>query len=359
MNDDWGSHKMNFSNKRKILPTFVISIIAILTLCLFAYAQKTNLAGNVVFPENEYNEWLRIQLDPNLEAEDKIKSTVNSFFLIKYESWVKGTLLDFGFLFDEANPQACEDYAYERGLMHYLLEGWKLIDNLLIVYEYTPKFYDLKTDGKKATVAMRPKASIFRRISPDREDNGPWTVYTISLELLSGHWLIRSIQCDDELHESCPHGTDFEQLASALPDEWRKWDAKVESAHQGRMQNDPRYREFIEKRRKARQEHLIKQRQEEEERLQIYNEIAGVYIFKFEGKVVLISFYVQGRYLVGKQENEPEEIVLHITEGNPLKFKFRPLDGNVYKLKFERDISGMITKCLLTFNMKEYEGLKK
>jgi len=344
----------------RVFVVLFLGLMPIFSSSLFAhlFQEKTPLAGEPVFPKKEYSDWLKQQGDPFLETEAKIKSTVNTFFLVKYESWVSGKLMDFNFLFDQSDPQAHEDYAYERSLMHYLLEGWKYIGNLLSHYEYEPKFYDLKIEGKKATVMMRPKAGIIHRKTPDVIDNGPWTDYIFKLEFVSGNWLIKSIRCNDELHESYPHGTNFEQLALDLPDKIKAFNDTAEAEHRERMQNDPKYKEFIERRREQQKEQFSQQRKNEEKRLQVYHEIAGDYRFIIEEKTLDISFYVQDRYLMGKQENESEGIVLQRIEGNPMEFKFRTPDGRVYELRFLRDENGKIEKCLMSKEGKEYEGFK-
>lgn len=358
-----GIKGLSLNSSQLISRTFLILFLGLIliissSLSSHLYQKKTPLVGDPISPKKEYNDWLMQQGDPSLETETKIKSTVNTFFLVKYESWVKGRLLDFDFLFDQSNPQADEDYAYERGLMHYLLEGWKYIGYLLSHYEYQPKFYDLKIEGEKAIVMMRPKAGIVHRKTPDIINNGPWTDYIFKLEFLSGQWLIKSIHCNDELHESYPHGTNFEQLAEALPDKVKAFNAMAEAERQEKMQNDSRFREFIEKRREQQQERFSQQKKNKEKRLQVYHAIAGDYRFILEEKTVLISFYVQDRYLMGKQENESEGIVLQRIEGNPMEFKFRPLDGYVYELRFIRDENGKIEKCLLSVEGRKYEGLK-
>jgi hypothetical protein len=358
-----GIKGLSLNSKQLISGLFLVSLLGLmpifsspLSACVFQ--EKTPLAGEPVFSKKEYNDWLRKQRDPSLETEVKIKSTVNTFFLAKYESWVSGKLLDFEFLFDRVDSQAQEDYVYERGLMHYLLEGWKYIGNLLSHYEYEPKFYDLKIEGKKATVMMRPKAGIVHRKTPDVIDNGPWTDYIFKLEFVSDQWLIKSIRCNDELHEIYPHGTDFEQLTLALPDKIKAFNDAAEAEHREKMQNDPKYREFIERRRKQQQERFSQQRKNEEKRLQVYHEIAGDYRFIIEEKTVHVSFYVQDRYLMGKRENESEGIVLQRIEGNPMEFKFRSPDGYVYELRFLRDENGTIEKCLMSKEGEEYKGLK-
>lgn len=74
------------------------------------------LAGEAEFPKEYYAKWLEIQHDSSLNEEAKIKSTVDTYFIQKYESWMTAKLPDFGFLFNLGNTKAFEDYAYERGI---------------------------------------------------------------------------------------------------------------------------------------------------------------------------------------------------------------------------------------------------
>jgi len=230
----------------QLFPLFTLFILYTLFVC-----DKTKLAGQAIFPDKEYKEWQTVQLNPDLNAEEKVKSTVNTFFIIEYESWVKGTLFDFSFLFNQTNPKAYEDYAYERGLMYYKLEAWKLRDNLLERYEYLPEFYEFKVEGQKAILIMRPNASIFHQTAPNMSVNSPWTDYKFSLVFLNDNWLIESIECNDEHREDLPHGTDFEKLAATIPERQKKFDAKVQEEYLERMQNDPKYMEILERRRLA------------------------------------------------------------------------------------------------------------
>jgi hypothetical protein len=238
---------INFLRQR-----FVLFLFLSIFLCpaLFA-SQTTKLAGKATFPDKEYNEWRMTQFNPDLNAEEKIKSTVNTFFVIKYESWVKGILFDFDFLFDQSDAQAHEDYAYERGLMYLSLEAWKFQDSLLECYEYLPRFYEFKVDGQKATLIMIPEASIFFRTAPNMSVSGPWIDHMFSLELISGQWLIKKVSCDDERHEIYPHGTDFEKLAETIPERQKEFDAKVQKEYRERMQNDPKFMEIQDRRRLA------------------------------------------------------------------------------------------------------------
>ena len=318
---------------------------------------KTKIAGLAVHPDKSYSEWRQAQFNPDLKPEDRIKSTVNAFFLIKYDSWVQGTLLDFGFLFAQTDPQAYEDYAYERGLMHYLLEGWRYGNNLLLRYEYQPKFYDLKINEREATVVMRPKAGIVHRRAPHRVDNGPWTDYVFILELAGGQWLIRKVLCNDELHEAYPHGTDFDQLAADLPARVKEYNARVAQAeveHRERMRKDPEYRKFIESREKMRQERLNAPKIEPE-RLEFYNKISGYYE---AGKKLVLFIYVHNNNLMARWEHNPEGAVMQPTGTSPEQFTLLGKDGETYHLRFIIDDENRTIKCLIQNGKLELETTK-
>jgi hypothetical protein len=318
---------------------------------------QTKIAGQAVHPDKAYSEWIQAQSNPDLKPEDKIKSTVNAFFIIKYDSWVQGTLLDFGFLFAQTDPQAYEDYAYERGLMHYLLEGWKYGNNLLLSYEYQPKFYDLKVNDQEATVVMRPKAGIVHRKMPQRVHNGPWTDYVFSLELTGGQWLIRKVLCNDENHEIYPHGTDFGQLAADLPDRLKEYNARVAQAeveHRERMQKDPEYRKFIEGREKMRQERLNAPKIEPE-RLEFYNKISGYYE---AGKKLVLFIYVHNNRLMARWKHDPEGEIMQQTGTSQYEFSLNSKNGQTYHLKFIIDDENRTIKCLIQNGKLELETTK-
>jgi hypothetical protein len=317
-------------------------------------SSKTKIAGQAVHPDKAYSEWVQAQSNPDLKPEDKVKSTVNTFFIIMYDSWVEGTLLDFGFLFAQSDPQAYEDYAYERGLMHYLLEGWKYWNALLVSYDYHPKFYDLKVNEREATVAMCPKASIVIRRTPDSVNNGPWTDYVFSLESVSGQWLIRSVRCNDENHEAFPHGTDFGQMAADLPDRMKAFEAQAEAEHRESMQNDPKYREMMETREKKRQEQLNAPKIEPE-RLEFYNKISGYYEV---GKKLVLLIYVHNNSLMAQWEHNPEGAIMQPTGTSPEEFTIRSKDGQAYHLRFIIDDENGTIRCLIQNGKSELETTK-
>ncbi len=191
--------------------------------------KQTPIAGVAIFPNEEYGDWLRMQLNPAFGNREKIISTINTFFILKYESWLKETLFDFGFLFDQDDAKALEDYAYERGLLHLSLEGWRYSNTLLESYQYEPNFYKVLIGKSEATVEMRPNAHLVHRHTQGRISSSPWTEHEISLILKGDRWLIKRIVCDDPVHNIYPHGSDFEKIAATLPDRIRDELAKDEA----------------------------------------------------------------------------------------------------------------------------------
>lgn len=196
--------------------------------------KQTPIAGVAIFPNEEYGDWQKMQLNPAFGNREKIISTINTLFILKYESWLKKTLLDFGFLFDQDDAEALEDYAYERGLLYLSLEGWRYSNTLLKSYQYEPNFYKVSIGKSEATVKMRPNANLVHLHTQGRISSSPWTEHKISLILKSDRWLIKRIVCDDPAHNIYPHGSDFEKLAATLPDRNRDELAK----HEGELNSE-------------------------------------------------------------------------------------------------------------------------
>lgn len=214
---------------RKI-PIICIGIIlmGLFTRITFSINLQTPLAGNPIYSEKEVNEWTDLQKDSNLSVEDKIKATINTYFTLKYESYKRGELLDFGFLFDLANPQASEDYAYERGLLYYMLTGWKHNKTLLISYNFDLLFYQFEILNDHATVETYPLARVVHMDSPDRVDSHTWFMHKFSFIKKDGCWVIEGLISSDMNHNLFPPGTDFNKLAENLPERIKAYEAEAE-----------------------------------------------------------------------------------------------------------------------------------
>ena len=199
---------------------------------------KTPLAGNPIYPENEATEWTTIQQDQNLSAEDKIKATINTYFTLKYESWKRGEILDFAFLVDLSDPQASEDYAFERGLLYYLITGWKFWNALLISYDYDLTYNRIEIDGDQAIVMVFPLAQIVHKDTPDKVDPHSWTMHNFSLIKKTDRWLIKSIDVKDENHDIYPQGTNFNEFAETFAERQEEFLIEQENGRNERQNED-------------------------------------------------------------------------------------------------------------------------
>lgn len=193
--------------------------MSILLICPLVLSSRQNinladpnqkkLVGQAIFPEKEHKKWLEVQNDPRIDPASKIKCTVNTFFICNYETVVKGTLQDFGFLFDRKNEVGSRYYSYELSLMWYFLEARKLRDSLLKFYEYRPKFDALVINGTDAAVEIWPRAGTVYANYPYSVQSGLYGRYTLKLKKADGFWMIQKAECEDERHEGSPPGTNF------------------------------------------------------------------------------------------------------------------------------------------------------
>ncbi len=198
----------------------VISIAAFITGALSvgsmsAQTKKTLLIGTVVFPEAEHGEWLKVQADASLGDAEKVRKTVDTFFDLKYKSWIKLALLDFGFLFDRQTASGEEYYAYERGLHYLWMIAWREFHtppNSIESFKYEPNYYQFSVETENARVKVFPKTSIVRSFPKGRADDGSFALHDFTLILKGGQWLIESVVCVDEMRKIYPHGTDFDEV---------------------------------------------------------------------------------------------------------------------------------------------------
>ena len=195
---------------------------------VYSGQERANLAGTAVFPNQHHKEWLQVQNNPDFAAKDKIIHTVNTYFTLKFESWLKGTLLDFGFLFNTNDVNAWNDYAYERGIYFVNLTGWKCLKTLLLSYDYHPEFYKVEIEGDKAIVEMKPNAQIVTQDIPDRTDPGPWAKHTFELVLSGKSWLIQKIMCNDPIYYAYPRNIDFDREAEELIKSYKKERSRID-----------------------------------------------------------------------------------------------------------------------------------
>lgn len=302
---------------------------------------QKKLVGQAIFPDKQYKEWSKVQSNPGIDPASKIKCTVNTFFICKYETVVKGSLLDFGFLFDRKNDQASLNYSYELGMMYYILEAWKFNDNLWKFYEYRPKFDELLINGKDATIKIQPRNGIVHIQYPYSVTSGLSFPYSFNLREIDRLWLIQKTVCEDEMHDSNPPGTDFISQLEKMKKNRHEYEKNFEVP-----QKDQKKIPSPEELKEAR-------------KIELYHEIFGHYKFVVNEKILLISFFTKDKHLFGHYESIPE-IPLFAVNDKPLEFQWRPESpyDKIYKLQFIRDQAGTITKCLIQIEGQFYEGTK-
>lgn len=202
---------------------------------------KTPLVGVVTFPAVEYNEWLKVQMDPSINDADKIASTIDTFFNLKYKSWMKLELLDFGFLFDRKNVKGAEDYAYERGLYYFFLVAWREFNtpsHSIESYKYEPIYNQLSADKHKARIIVYPKASVVRSYPKGITEQGSFAEHAFTMIQQGNRWLIRGVVGGDEMRAVYHHGTNFNEVLKKERKAFQEW-PKKQAEEEAELLKDP------------------------------------------------------------------------------------------------------------------------
>jgi hypothetical protein len=180
------------------------------------------LAGQAKFPTPHAFSWQQTQASDNINAEDKIKSTIDTYFIIINDSLKTLELLDFGFLFDLKDINAWNDYAYERGSMHVRIEVNRESDLALTSYVYKPDYFSFIYKDASADVKMTGHADWTMKLYGARIVPSPWTEHEFKLALMDGQWKIKSVRCPDQDHNLYPRNTDFDKAAEGAVRELRR-----------------------------------------------------------------------------------------------------------------------------------------
>ncbi|MDH4270381.1 MAG: hypothetical protein OEW18_00230 [Candidatus Aminicenantes bacterium] len=199
--------------RNRIFP-MLLSGGALLCGSFFPQEIPLRLAGQAKFPSSQAISWQQTQADVTVSAEDKIKSTIDTYFIIINESLKALELFDFGFLFDLNDVKAWNDYAYERGFMYVRIEADKEMDMPLTSYVYKPEYYSINVNGASADIKMRGWADwIIKKLRERAATNSPWSEHDFRLVLINGQWKIKRVHCPDPDHNVYPRDTDFNKKA--------------------------------------------------------------------------------------------------------------------------------------------------
>jgi len=194
----------------------VIKAVFLIFLLIFPYHNNLSSQQNLdfissQFPSQEAETWLQTQFDDSHSNEAKIKSTIDTYFKLKYESFILQQFREFNFLFNPQNSAAQELSNYEKNLLTLMIVAWNHQYINIIRYDYKPKYYNIFIKGKIASVSMWPNADIVHIDTPERIDCTPWTSHFLTMAWQDGCWYIQKDVTDDEWHFLYPLGTNFEK----------------------------------------------------------------------------------------------------------------------------------------------------
>jgi hypothetical protein len=296
-------------------------------------SNQKKLVGQAIFPEKEYNDWLVVQKNPPINPTSKIKCTIDTFLILKYESLKKGTLYDFGFLFNLSNEKGEHEYANERGLLFLRIVGWRALGNMVEHYNYRPNYKHIAVQGERATVHMASRAQIVLMDSPDQTSSFGWGLLTISLVKIHDSWLIHHLDSTLETYTMFPRETDFLEKAIRI------------------LKNNFAYETFDLKHSK-----ILQKRQEQAKIL--YAEISGEYEFVLKDGKVSIVFGLMNKKLVAKFDEYDLGIQLIPFNRREMAFSAITPTGKIYNFRFFKNCQGNITECQMDILDRQYIGLK-
>jgi hypothetical protein len=99
--------------------------------------------------------------------------------------------------------------------------------------------------------------------------------------------------------------------------------------------------------------------QEKADAQKVYADIAGTYEFSFEGRSLVIVFFVKDGLLYGKEQMDPEDVEIKPLDLDKLKFEATvQSNGSYYEIIFTRDEEGQVSKCRLITQGTEIEGIR-
>lgn len=106
---------------------------------------STRLAGIAQYHLENHDNWKKIQSDPKRTDAEKIKDTINAYFILLYESWLDNTLYDTGYLFDKSNSIA---YRIKLNPFSYILRKWRALRDHI-------RTFAVSLEGKKKLFALK------------------------------------------------------------------------------------------------------------------------------------------------------------------------------------------------------------
>lgn len=167
------------------------------------------------------------QTDAADSEETRVRSTVDTYFSLKYESRVQGRALDLGIVVDRSELTGKTLYDYEMGRLQYSLMCWQETNTIIVAFNYHPVYDTIEIIGDMAVVYMHPWVDLYHADSPDRAEEYGGELHILKLVSRPTGWQVVADAYYDEMKVLFPIGTDFVALqvsfAQRMAETRRRW----------------------------------------------------------------------------------------------------------------------------------------
>lgn len=158
------------------------------------------------------------QADADLEDTSRVRSAIDTYFSIKWQSIVLGTVLDSAFMVDSTSPIARAEFAYEHDLLWYFVECNADAGAEYTAFEYHPIYRTIEAGGVQAKAVLVPAADLLVKGYPPTSTPIGLEEHTITLSKTAVGWQLTADEYENEWTLGYPQGTDFTALVSSLRD---------------------------------------------------------------------------------------------------------------------------------------------
>lgn len=184
------------------------------------------------------------QSDPTLTDEARVRSAVDTYFTLKYESLVRGQALDLAIVVDESTKAGKTLADYELGRLQYSLLWWRELGHLTVAYDYHPAYDAVEVNGNTAVVRIRPLVSLHHDDSGRLYwEPGGFELHTLKLAHGASGWRVTADDYRDEFKTLHPVGTAWAVLQARFPEtvaQWRQQQAELRKTQGPRPTDLPR-----------------------------------------------------------------------------------------------------------------------
>ena len=210
-------------NARRVLASLAVVILVasiLISVGVFASDGRQPEPAHPGVPAPALEAAYRVaQADPSATEEARIRAAVDTYFILKFESRVRGNALELGSVIDLASVSGKRLHDYELGRLQFCLRSWQLCGLAFGAYNYRPVYDSIEVHGRSATVVVHPWVDLTYADVPDQPDVCGGEPHRIALAHLADGWKIVSEDYEDEFALAYPRSSDFALLEDRLPEE--------------------------------------------------------------------------------------------------------------------------------------------